>query len=231
MDLEKALLPPGQDWRHFLGTDELGQDLAARFFLGGLVTLALALPARVFLLIWVVLLSGSVWLFPRLEFFWRMAADLFLALPSILLALIIAALTGGGLTGILLALILSDWAYAYIALSGRIREIGQTDYLRAARLMGGGPWHSFRYHILPVSRSFLLELFITGLSSTVLTLSLLSFLGLGVPELGGVTDWGSQIAYGKNYLLDAPLLALLPSAGIIALVLFFNRYRARSGQG
>ena len=73
----------------------------------------------------------------------------------------------------------------------------------------------------------LFELFLTGLSSTILTLSIISFLGLGIKDFYGITDWGSQISFAKNYLLDYPIMTALPSLGIFLTVSLFNRLRKK----
>jgi ABC-type dipeptide/oligopeptide/nickel transport system permease subunit len=129
--------------------------------------------------------------------------------------------------GLILALILCDWAYAYTTLSTKINEIQNEMYYKSAILLGGGKFHIFKYHIIPAAKPFLFELFLTGLSSTILTLSIISFLGLGIKDFYGITDWGSQVSFAKNYLLDYPMMTVLPSLGIFLTVTFFNNLRKK----
>jgi peptide/nickel transport system permease protein len=205
---------------HPLGTDDLGRDLRPALALATLVSAAVALA--------VVALAAGIgaglgfaagWSGRRLAAAVLAAADLTLAFPGILLALLLLALWGPGATHLVAALALGGWAGYARLVHGEVRRIREQDFILAARGFGASAWHIAREHVLPLLFPLLLTQAAAGVAAVILAESSLSFLGLGfdprLPTLGGMID------SGRGHLFDRPLLVLLPGACLVLLVAGF----------
>ncbi|WP_430791806.1 ABC transporter permease [Actinoplanes sp. G11-F43] len=211
-DYTAILAPPSL--AHPLGTDQLGRDVAARLLAGARLTLGLTVVTLL-----VTSITGTVAgmlaamgggplgrLVPRI-------ADLLAALPTILVGLIAAAILGPGLPSILVAVCLIGWtpfarqAY-HLTVAEKTRE-----YVQAARSLGAGPlWVAFR-EITPNITGPLLAHLLLRFAGTLLTVSGLSFLGLGVQPPS--PEWGAMVADGRDHLFDAPHLVLAPALAVV----------------
>lgn len=172
-----------------------GQSLGmSALILSGTVLLALAVQAALF------------WM-PRLaSLAVQTLIDLLLAVPSLLLALVCAAIYGPSHTTLALALLLSLLPSSVRMLTLRANEVARAGYVTSSRAMGSEKFALWRRHILPELLS-LMRIKIPGLLSvSVLAEATLSFLGVGAP-VGDVT-WGVLLAQGREYLLEAPWIAL-----------------------
>jgi peptide/nickel transport system permease protein len=209
-----ALLPPGP--AHPLGTDELGRDMLARLLVAGRDTFAVALPAT-----GISFLAGLVYgLAAGLGPAWADAVlmrvlDAVLAVPP--LVLLVAAAAMPFFTAGRMALVLLIAAVAWPGLARLVRTealaIQRRDFVLAARQMGGGTLYIARRHAVPVMARLLAVNASFLLGDTVLALSSLSFLGLGVQpphsSWGGLLQTGLQMVdLGAWWLILPPGLAL-----------------------
>lgn len=214
VDLLHRLQAPGAG--HWLGTDELGRDLLARFWLGGARSLALGLGLTA-----LHLLSG--FLLAALAHPWDAArrgllagADLLASIPSTLLALLLLALARPGYGGLVLALAVGGWIpYARLSLV-RLDALRGDASLLQARLQGAGPLHRLRAHLLPRLAPLLLAQASVGLGAVVLVEGGLSFLGVGLPP--DRASWGAMLASGRAFLLVSPWQLLWPALGLLVLL-------------
>jgi peptide/nickel transport system permease protein len=209
-----ALLPPGPT--HPLGTDELGRDMLARLLAAGRDTFAVALPATAIsfaagLAYGLTAGLGPAWIDAVL----MRVLDAVLAVPPLVLLVAAAAMpffTAGRLTLILLIA-----AVAWPGLARLVRAealaMRRREFVLAARQMGGGPLYIARRHAMPVMARLLAVNASFLLGDTVLALSSLSFLGLGVQpphtSWGGLLQAGLQMVdLGVWWLILPPGLAL-----------------------
>jgi peptide/nickel transport system permease protein len=140
-------------------------------------------------------------------------ADLLAALPTILVGLIAAAVLGPGLPSVLAAVCLVGWTpFARQAHHLTVRESGR-DYVTAARSLGAGRVRVLARHILPNISGPLLAHVYLRFAGTLLTVSGLSFLGLGAQP--PTPEWGAMVAEGRDYLFTAPHLVLAPAAAVV----------------
>lgn len=199
---------------HPLGTDQLGRDVLARLVVGGGTTLGLTLGT--------VLLTGLVGSAlgllagyhggPLGRLFLRVV-DVLAALPTVLFGLLAAAVLGPGLPALLAAMWLVAWTpFARQAYQLTARETGR-EYVEAAVALGAGPLR-VRAHIVGNIAPPLLTHAAVRVTSTMLTISGLSFLGLGVQP--PTPEWGAMVAEGREYLFVAPHVTLAPAAAVIA---------------
>ena len=219
MDIMNRLSAPSAE--HLLGTDEGGRDILARMLYGSRVSLlAGVLPTLMSMILGAALglISGFAGGIAD-EIIMRIA-DVMLAFPSTLLAMLIMYTLGGGLMNVFLTLSLVSWAgIARVVRSETLRLRGSV-YVMAARSIGVSKARIVLRHILPNCVPTLIVLFTLSVPSAILTESSLSFLGLGIQPPD--TSWGLMINQGRQYLYNAPWCSFAPCIAIMLIVLAFN---------
>jgi len=219
MDLRHRLSPPSVE--HIFGTDEGGRDIFTRMLYGSRVSLMIGVvPTVLSLLLGTVLGILSGFAGGKIDALIMRLADIMLALPSMLLAMVMMYMLGDGLLNVFLTLTLVNWASVARIVRSETLQLKKSEYVEAARAIGvSTPAVLFR-HILPNCIPTLIVLFTLNIPSSILTESSLSFLGLGVQPPNA--SWGLMINAGRQYLYDAPWLSFIPSAAIMLIVLAFN---------
>ena len=219
MDIMNRLSAPSAE--HLLGTDEGGRDILARMLYGSRVSLlAGVLPTLMSMILGAALglISGFAGGIAD-EIIMRIA-DVMLAFPSTLLAMLIMYTLGGGLMNVFLTLSLVSWAgIARVVRSETLRLRGSV-YVTAARSIGVSKARIVLRHILPNCVPTLIVLFTLSVPSAILTESSLSFLGLGIQPPD--TSWGLMINQGRQYLYNAPWCSFAPCIAIMLIALAFN---------
>ena len=208
---------------HLLGTDNYGRDILSRILAGG--------KTSIFAALFIILVAGSLGsLIGLLAGYYRgwmdamlmRVTDIFQAFPDIVLAIAVAGVLGGGLVNAVLALILTTWTqYARIARSAAVAAKEET-YIQAARLSGCSDVRILFGHILPNIAGPLVVTAVLHVSSMMMGLAGLSYLGIGVQI--PAAEWGAMISEGQKYLQQAPWAALAPSAVMVAVMMVFNMF-------
>ncbi|WP_283136638.1 dipeptide/oligopeptide/nickel ABC transporter permease/ATP-binding protein [Rhizohabitans arisaemae] len=219
IDPANALLPPGGG--HPLGTDELGRDVLARVLVATRLSLGISVTATAL----GVALGVLVGALPAVV--GRRAArligagvNLAVAFPALLLALFVAAITGGGVYGSTLVIALA-LAPVFARLTQTLAASVQgAEYVAAARLLGVGRARLLLRHVVPNVAGPILVTAMIGISGALIVLSGLSFLGLGVqsPDV----DWGVLLNQALNRMYTNPAYALAPAAAVVVGGLVFS---------
>ncbi|ANY07168.1 ABC transporter permease [Pseudonocardia sp. HH130630-07] len=223
-----AALLAGPSPAHPLGTDQLGRDLLARTLHGGRVTVGLSLLAVALTAaagIAVGALAAATGAFGRVL---MRVVDVLAAIPVVLFGLVAAVTLGPGGASLLVAVTAIAWTpFArqthLLALAERER-----DYVTAAVALGAGPVRVLLRHVGPNLAPPLLAHACVRFAGTLLTISGLSFLGLGIQP--PTAEWGAMVAEGRQYLFSAPQVVLVPSAAVVltaATALVWGRRRER----
>jgi peptide/nickel transport system permease protein len=196
-----------------LGSDQLGRDLFSRVLHGGRLSLGVSLMVTlVSAAIGITLGSIAASRGGLVDLFITRMIDILLAFPFLILALVVAGLSGGGVNGIVLALGLFGWGtYARVARveTARVRAY---PFVEAARVVGVNPVRTFLVHILPNAAPALLVLAVARYGQTILTIAGLSFLGVGVQP--PTPEWGAMLAEGLPFLERAPHVLLAPGLAV-----------------
>lgn len=218
-DLSGVLLSPSL--LHPLGTDWLGRDILSRIIAGGKYTLGIALLA--------VAISATLGTFLGLVSGYYLGyigsiieriMEVFLILPTLIMATLFAAVLGTGILSTLLAVALpSIPVYAKLVHSAVIRVRNEA-YVEAAKLLGKSSLHIMFNHILPNILYIVIVQTTYYMGTATLTVSALGFLGLGVPS--PTPEWGTMVGDAKNYLFSYPSVVLLPGLFIAFVVIAFN---------
>ncbi|MEM0219877.1 MAG: ABC transporter permease [Thermoproteota archaeon] len=214
-----ALMPPSL--AHPLGTDWLGRDILSRLIAGGKYTLGLAFVA--------ILIGATIGTFLGLASGYYLGlvgtiiqrvSEIFLILPTLIIAALFAAVLGTGLLSTLLAIAIPTIpVYAKLVHSAALR-VRNEDYVEAARLLKkSGPYIMFN-HILPNILHVVIVQTTYYMGTGILTVSALGFLGLGVPS--PTPEWGTMVGDAKSYIFSYPFVVFIPGILIAVVVVAFN---------
>lgn len=219
MDTQHRLAAPSAE--HLLGTDEGGRDVLTRMLYGSRVSLLVGIvPTTLSMLVGVILGILAGFYGGKVDAVIMRLADIMLAFPSMLLAMVIMYTLGDGIINIFLALAMVNWASVARIVRSETLQLRETEYVEAARSIGVRRVTIMLRHILPNCIPSLIVLFTLNIPSAILAESSLSFLGLGIQAPDA--SWGLMVNSGRQYLYNAPWLSLAPSAAIMVIVLAFN---------
>lgn len=211
----------GMSMAHPLGTDDFGRDYLTRALYGGRVSLMVGFCACLMTVaIGTILGVFSGYIGGKLDMFLMRFTDIFLALPSMLLMVVLNAILQPGLTTLIAVLSLFSWASVARITRAETMSIKERDYVIATINLGANPLRIVFKHIIPNIMGPVIVAASNGVASAILMESSLSFLGLGVQI--PVASWGSMLQSAQSHILDHPRLAFVPGCLILITVLSFN---------
>ena len=206
---------------HLLGTDSIGRDTLSRLIYGtrtalevGFVTVFIATIIGVTLGILAGYFSG--WVNNVIMRF----TDILMPFPMIVLALLIAAVLGGGIQNVILALGIATVPGYVRIMCGMTISIKENDFILAARAMGAQDVRIMLRHIFPNAIAPIIVTITLQLGFLILAEAGLSFLGIGIKPPGAA--WGAMVAEGYKFLRRSPILSIAPGAAIMLVVFAFN---------
>lgn len=208
--------------QYALGTDQLGRDVLSRLIYGARISLSVGIAAVVIGGIFGVTLGLIAGYFGgRVDDFIMWVAEIQLAFPFILLAIMVLVVLGPSVPNLILTLGIGQWeTYALIA-RAQTKSQKEKEYIEAARAMGGRQWRIMVTGILPNILSPLIVIASFNVAGVILSEASLSFLGLGVPP--NVPTWGAMLADSRDSLIGGIWwLAVLPGLAIMITVLSLN---------
>jgi len=218
---DAVLKGPGAQDRHLLGTDEFGRDVWSRIIWGARVSLQVGLASVLFgfaIGVPLGILAGVQG--GRTETLVMRCADMFMAFPTLLLALIIVTALGGTLQNEILAIGVA-LTPNFIRLSRSLAlTIREQDYILAARALGSGQLRVMARHVFPNALYALVVVGTLYIATAIRTEAGLSFLGLGIPP--PTPSWGNILSEGRQYIKCCPWITTFSGLAIMLAVLAFN---------
>lgn len=219
IDLSKQLAPMSKE--HLLGCDHLGRDIFTRLVYGAYISLGASLCIIVLVVVIGICVGGvagalgGVW-----DRVIMRVCDVFLSIPTMILALFFVGVLGSGLWNVIIAITLTHWAfYARISRSLTL-SLRSKEYVAISYMQGQSFWQSFRQNFLPNLCIHILVLATMDIGHIMLHIAGLSFIGLGVqPPLA---EWGLMLSEMKDSLYSAPHLLLYPGGALFITIALFS---------
>jgi peptide/nickel transport system permease protein len=212
------LSPPSA--RHWFGTDDFGRDLFSMVLLAAGLDLRVALTVVAAAALVGIVLGAVAGLVPRLDEPLMRITDVFLSIPSLVLAMAIASVLGRSVPNLAIALVFVSWPIYCRLMRGQVLTEKQKPYVRALRSLGVGPTRMIVRHIVPNTLFPVLARAPADAGLTLITLAALSYIGFGPGPY--VPEWGSLVAAGQAYIFQAPWLVIFPGAAIFLTSLSLN---------
>ena len=223
IDLDHRLRPPFDPLgsKFLLGGDVLGRDILSRVIWGARISLLVGVTA-VFVAgtigVTLGLLAGFYG--GRTDDIIMRAADIQLAIPTLLLAIALIGVLGPSLRNLILVLGMSGWVVYARIIRGVVLSLREAQFVEAARCIGANNLRIMVTHILRNVWTPAIVIATQQVGGMIIAESALSFLGMGVPP--PTATWGGMIAEGRNYLSTAPHATTLPGLVLVATVLAVN---------
>jgi peptide/nickel transport system permease protein len=212
------LLDPS--WAHPFGTDDLGRDTFARVLHGGRVSLVIGLFSAALSVVLGMTIGMLAGFFGgALDEVLMRITEAFQILPKLLVAVVVVAMIGSGLTNEVLVIGLLSWPGTARVIRGRVQVIRHEEFIAAAEMSGASWLRVLVRHVAPNVMSFLLVSASLQVASAIMSESFLSFLGLGDPAH---PSWGLLLQQGQLFLDEAWWLTTFPGIALAMTILGLN---------
>jgi len=219
INFSEKLEPPGKE--HLFGTDQFGRDILSRVIYGARI--ALVVIAIVSLIgggIGTLIGVFSGYFGGRIDTVLMRLTDIFLAFPSLILAMAFSAALGPSLINMIIAISLVIWTpYARLARADALKAKSQ-DFVEAARSIGASDLRIIFLHILPMCMSSIIVQLTLRMGTILLTVASLGFLGIGAQP--PAPEWGAMVSDGRNYIASQWWISTFPGIMIALVVLGFS---------
>ena len=224
--LLNQLLPPawasGGERTYLLGTDSLGRDLFSRLLWGARpALLVMLLGAAASALVGVTLGVLAGYFRGRVDALISRVLEIFMSFPPMLLAIVLAAVIGPGLTAVITAIVVIGWTRFCRVVRGEVLALREQDFVTSARAIGMRPHRIVMHEILPNLFPILMVLFGLEMGRAIIVEAVLSFIGFSSSNLA---TWGSIIADGRAYINQAWWVLAAPILVVVAMVLALNAF-------
>lgn len=218
-NLGARLLPPSS--RHWMGTDELGRDIYSRLVYGSRITLYItSVTALIVTPIGLIVGAAAGYLGGWVDTILMRIVDVFLAFPSLVLALAFVAALGPGLDNAIIAISMAAWPPIARLARAETLTIRSSDYIAAIRLQGATRVRIIFNHVMPMCIPSVVVRVTLNMAAIILTAAGLGFLGLGAQPPS--PEWGTMLSTGRQFILTNWWIAAMPGCAILVVSLAFN---------
>ena len=206
---------------HLLGTDRYGRDIVSRILVGGQSTIFSALFIVFCSSIFGSFLGMICGYFGKtIDNLLMRFTDTFLAFPGIVFAIAFVGILGSGISNTIIALILISWPKFALLARSQTLQIKTLPFIKASIISGSSSMKIILTHILPNIFPTLIVTTMLSISTIIMEIAGLSFLGLGA--MPPSAEWGAMMNNGRNYLQTAPHVIFAPGIAIFITVILFN---------
>ena len=221
IDVSNKLQAP--DSIHWLGTDQLGRDVASRLIYGTRYSLFLAISISILegaLGIVFGLLIG--WYQGNSEKVFLWFANIMSAFPSFLLSLATVSILGQGMKNLILSIVIIEWIFYARVVINLVKTAKEEAFVMTAKMMGLSTWHILKTHIFPFIYKPILVMLLMNVGNVILMISGFSFLGVGVQP--SMAEWGLMLHDARAYFRTATWMMVSPGVAIFLTVIAFNLF-------
>lgn len=220
-NLKGAFAPPSAE--HWLGTDEFGRDLLTRIMYGARTSLSVsAIAIGLSVLAGMVLGAAAGFFGGRFDRAVTMVVDLTWSFPEILVALILVAIIGPGVTGTMAAIGVAYLAQFTRLTRAQIMAIKNETYIEASRALGASDAFIVFRHLIPNALAPVLVSAMLATGDAIILEATLGFFGLGAQP--PTPSWGGMMSSGTAQLFKAPWIILFPGLAVALTVIAINLY-------
>jgi nickel transport system permease protein len=211
----------GSTWSYWLGNDQLGRCILSRLIYG--------IRPSILLVLWILLISIGIgtalgfiagYFKGKVDAWIMRICDIMLSFPGYVMTLAIVGILGVGLENIVIAFILTKWAWFARVIRTSVMQYTELDYIRFAKASGISNWHIICRHVVPVTFADLTVIASSSIGSMILQISGFSFLGLGIQAPHA--EWGMMLNEAREVMFTRPEMMLAPGIAIIIMVSAFN---------
>ena len=224
-DLLFSFLPPS--WEEngdpifFLGTDNLGRDIASRIIYGTRTALIVAIVAATLAALLGTILGMIAGFYGgKIDMLISCAVDIWMSFPAVLLSIVLVAVIGAGLHAVIIAIVIIDWTRFCRVMRAETMVQKERDYVSSAITIGLSRFRILFQEVLPNLLPLLIVLLTLEMGIAIVVETILSFVGLSVAS--DTPTWGNLIQEGRQYIHQAPWLLGLPVACVVLSVLGLN---------
>ena len=219
MDVKVRL--QGPSWEHPFGTDEMGRDIFSRVIHGSRYSLSIAAVACSSALIAGGAFGAAAGYFGgKTDMIIMRVCDVFLCLPQILLAIAIVAAFGTGTDKLIIAIAISRVPGFARIVRTAVLQVRNMEYVEAAKAIGANNFIIITQHVLVNCMAYIIVQVTLSFASSILGISSLSFLGLGIQP--PTPEWGNMLSSGRGQMRDYPHLVMAPGLAIFVTILSLN---------
>lgn len=212
---------PGGEWGYLLGCDGLGRDILSRIIYGSRISIFIG-TAVILVATTIGIVAGLAAGYLRgwVDIAISRLVDILLGFPYLIFAIGLMAMMGPGLFNIILALAYKEWVIPCRVVRGETLAVRELEYVEAARAIGASRFHIMLREIMPNILSPVIVVSTIRMADVIILEASLSFLGLGVQP--PTASWGSMVADGRAFILEAWWVSTFPGLAILLLVLVIN---------
>ncbi len=219
--MDYSALKSGPSARHLLGCDHLGRDILSRLLYGGRYSLALGFIAAMIGLILGVFFGCIVgYAGGTVDNIAMRICDIWSAIPSTLLAILVSTALGNGFFNTILAMTVGSIPGSVRNTRAMVLKERQQEYLEAAKAMNCSKMKIMFKHMMPNIIAFKIVGTAGNIGNTIMQASALSYIGLGMSA--DISEWGAMCASARKFMLEQPHMIIFPSLMIMITVLAFN---------
>jgi peptide/nickel transport system permease protein len=217
-NLKEAFAYP--NWKHLLGTDNLGRDIFSRIIYGGRISLSVGLIAVGIAVVIGGGLGAIAAFYTKADNIIMRFMDVFMAIPSLLMAMAITTALGSGTRNMMIAIGISSMPQYARVMRASVLTVKEQEFVEAAKSIGCSNKMMIIRHILPNAFAPLLVQATLGVGNAILSASTLSFLGLGIQP--PTPEWGSLLSTGRIYIRQYWPMTFFPGLAIMLVVYALN---------
>ncbi len=213
----------GPSLRHLFGTDNLGRDLFHRTWIGGRVSLTIAVVGTLIECLVGILYGGiSGYFGGKVDSFMMRIVEVLNSIPYLIVVILISVRLGNGIIPLLLALVITGWTGVARMVRGEVMKLKESEYVMASKILGASPMRIILKHMIPNTLGIIIVYITFDIPSFIFAEAFLSFIGLGIQPPN--TSWGAMASLGQQVMSFYPSQLIFPSLAIALTMLAFNLF-------